>query len=78
MTIQNLQKETYNQLFKESEDFDVSNLYFLIDEIINRCSIIEGSGAPTFVAIKHAQYFDTAANRYYRNVDGSTTWVALN
>jgi len=41
-------------------------------------SIIEGSGVPTFVSEKHTQYFDTATNKYYRNVDGGNTWVALN
>jgi len=41
-------------------------------------SVIEGSGAPTFAAPKHSQYFDTAASKYYRNTDGGTTWVALN
>lgn len=41
-------------------------------------SITEGSGIPAYSASKHAQYFDTATSKYYRNTDGGTTWVALN
>ena len=41
-------------------------------------TMLEGIVAPTFKALKHQQYFDTVAIKYYRNVDGGTTWVALN
>lgn len=50
----------------------------LINDLIGLSSIIEGSGAPTFKADKHQQYFDTATSKYYRNTDGGATWVALN
>lgn len=50
----------------------------LMANIIAVSSVLEGIVAPTFKADKHQQYFDTVTNKYYRNVDGGTTWVALN
>lgn len=50
----------------------------IISQLIVLSDILEGSGVPTQKADKHQQYFDTTTNKYYRNVDGGTTWVALN
>ena len=60
------------------EPLNKEQLRILLDSIVDTTAVIESTGAPTIKANLHAWYFDTAANRYYRNVDGGTTWVALN
>jgi len=62
----------------EKNDF-VIDAYRRIQEInAQLTSVTEGSGVPTYIATKHAWYFDTATSKYYRNTDGGATWVALN
>lgn len=72
-----LTAEDYKRLYSGT-DLDKANIKSLIDSLVALCQINEGSGAPTQKANKHTWYFDTATNKYYRNVDGGTTWVALN
>jgi len=58
----------------------INNMKFtsLVESIIQLTNVIEGAGAPSIEGVKHQWYFDTVAIKYYRNVDGGVTWVALN
>ena len=60
------------------DDLSKDQLRELLDYLVDVSGILEGSGAPTFQSIKHQQYFDTVASKYYRNTDGGTAWAALN
>ena len=77
MSFDNLPPFDYQEVLSGS---DSTNARFqaLIGSIVTLTKVINGSGVPTFEAQQHQQYFDTSTNKYYRNVDGGTTWVALN
>lgn len=60
------------------EALDQYEIYNFLESIQSLTNVLEGAVAPTFQAIQHQWYLDTVANKYYRNVDGGTTWVALN
>lgn len=72
----NLTSIDYKELLN-SNDIRKAKLEFLIGQIIELSTVLEGNGAPNFQANKHAWYFDTASNKYYRNT-GGTNWVSLN
>ena len=77
MSLNNLLNADYAEILSGSP-LTIDRFKQLIDSIIKLTDVLEGSGAPTIQAEKHAWYFDTASNRYYRNIDGGTTWIALN
>lgn len=69
---------TLKGAFTVDSETDVFQVYTKLNELVGQTSVITGAVAPTFKAIQHQWYLDTATNKYYRNVDGGTTWVALN
>lgn len=78
MKLLNISTYDYRELMPQSTETARLRYYQLMQNIIDATSVFEGSGVPTHVAVKHGWYFDTVTNKYYRNVDGGTTWVALN
>lgn len=77
MSIENLTSSDYQRLLS-ADSLTNNRFQQLLGELIALTNVIEDSGVPAFAAKKHQWYFDTATNKYYRNVDGGTTWVALN
>ena len=78
MKVLNVSTQDYRELMPNSTETARLRYFQLMQAIIDATNVLEGSGAPTHTAPKHAWYFDTAANKYYRNINGSTSWVALN
>lgn len=77
MSLANLTPSDYRELLNGS-DITKLRLQALLEQIVSLTNVLEGTIAPTFAAPKHQWYLDTATQKYYRNVDGGTTWVALN
>lgn len=77
MSLNNLGRFEFDAVLSGSS-LDKEKVQSLLSAIIQLTNVIEDSGVPTQAAEKHTWYFDTATNKYYRNVDGGTTWVALN
>lgn len=73
-----IDSSTFRRLIPNGTESEFNFFVNALTEIINLTDIQEGIVVPTFKANKHQWYLDIAANKYYRNVDGGTTWVALN
>jgi len=69
---------TLRQLIPDSTEFNFKQLVDLLDHLYLTAVPVEGTAAPTYKAPLHTLFFDSVATKYYRNVDGGTTWVALN
>lgn len=77
MILSNLLNSDYADIL-DGSPLTIDRFKQLIESILSLASVIEGAGAPTIEANKHAWYFDTVTSKYYRNTDGGNTWVALN
>ena len=69
---------TVRAAFNDNSESDLFQVYAKLNDMINQVNVLTGAVVPTFEARQHQWYLDTATNKYYRNVDGGTTWVALN
>jgi len=78
MSSLNIDRKTLRRLVDSGTEADFQQLWRIYSGLVQLTTVTEGSGAPTYAAEVHSQYFDTATKKYYRNVDGGTTWVALN
>ncbi len=78
MSINAIDYQTFNRLYDSGSDQDKSRLFSLINNLVGQTSVLTGAVAPTFKANQHQWYLDTVTSKYYRNVNGGTTWVALN
>ena len=78
MSSLNIDRTTLRRLISNGTEADFQQLWMIYSGLVQLATVTEGSGAPSYKADIHSQYLDTATNKYYRNVDGGTTWVALN
>ena len=78
MTISRMNSQSFSSLYDSGTESSKFELFNLINDLVDQTSVLTGAVVPTFEARQHQWYLDTATNKYYRNVDGGTTWVALN
>lgn len=71
-------RTTLRNLISSGTEREFQSFYQKYQELVSISDVLTGAAIPTFKAIQHQWYLDTATNKYYRNVDGGTTWVALN
>jgi len=69
---------TLRHLISTGSEKEFQSFYQKYTELTSISEVLTGAVAPTFTAAQHQWYLDTVTNKYYRNVDGGTTWVALN
>ena len=77
MTINAIDRAAFDRLVNGSQS-DKAYLFDTINALVLTTNVTTGVIAPTFQANQHQWYLDTATSKYYRNVDGGITWVALN
>ena len=78
MSVDRLDTQTIDLLFGEADHRLKHDFETVFNQLIDQTSVLTGAVVPTFKASQHQWYLDTVTQKYYRNVDGGTTWVALN